>query len=227
MREFDLTTEFNEFYAALAAEKQALGPATGERLLSLLERQALAWRTSHGELAVELYRHAQYVMAALADEALLNCEWAGREEWRGRLLETRLFGTYRAGELFFARLDALLAKRDPIYSELARIYLLALILGFEGKWRGREGAEAELARYRRQLFRLIFQRDPELRVRPEPLFPAAYAVTLDEGAGRHLPYLKPWLLLIGLIAVFWVAASVPLWDRLSADLETILKGILA
>src|ERR1051325_864423 len=48
------------------------------KLLSILERQALEAGREGGDFGVELYRKAQYAMAALADETFLNLNWIGR-----------------------------------------------------------------------------------------------------------------------------------------------------
>lgn len=213
------------FAAEGGGAREAASPAVvWQELVNLLERQALAARAGGGDLAGELYRQAQFVMAALADEVFLNLDWPGREEWRSNLLEAKFFGSHRAGDLFFARLDDLLARRGAVYTDLAHIYLLALALGFEGKYRGEPGAEAALTAYRQRLFRFVFHRDPQLA--EETIVPQAYAVTLEEGSGRRLPYLKPWVLFGVAVVVVWVAVSFPLWWYLTADVDEILRRIL-
>ena len=47
-------------------------------------------RRTGGEYASALYRRAQYVMAALADETFLYLDWPGRDAWRANLLEFKL-----------------------------------------------------------------------------------------------------------------------------------------
>lgn len=214
-----------DFGAAGGLAREDLSPAgVWQTLVNLLERQAVAARAGGGDLAGELYRHAQFVMAALADEELLNLDWAGRDEWRSSLLEAKFFGSHRAGDLFFVRLEELLANRGAVYVDLAHVYLMALALGFEGRYRGELGAEAALASYRQRLFRFIFHRDPELA--SEHLLPQAYAVTLEEGSGRRLPHLKPWVLAGVAVVALWVAVSFPIWWRLTGPLDEILQGIL-
>jgi type VI secretion system protein ImpK len=251
-----LLGQFREFYAELARLKEKVargdwlfaaegeageappaepaGPtepelsptAVWQTLLTLLERQALAARRAGGDFATAVYAQAQYVMAALADETFIHLEWTGREAWKSHLLEAKLFGSHRAGEVLFQRLDELLTSRDPVYVELARIYLLALGLGFEGKYRDRETGPADLAIYRRKLYHFIFSREPTLPVGEERLLPQAYAATLEEGAGGRLPYLRPWVLAFALVVTLWVAATHPLWRQLIGQLEVILARIL-
>src|SRR5262245_45366266 len=68
--------------------------AVWRRLVSLLERQSLDAAQQGGDFAVEIYRRAQYAMAALADEIFLHVDWAGRESWRDHLLEAKFFGSH-------------------------------------------------------------------------------------------------------------------------------------
>ncbi|HEX4955275.1 MAG TPA: DotU family type IV/VI secretion system protein [Thermoanaerobaculia bacterium] len=202
------------------------GTEAVDTLASLLERQALAHHAGRGDVGAELQRQAHYVMAAVVDELFLKLDWPGREAWKSHLLEARLFGSHRAGEVFFSRLDKLLAWRDPIYTDLATVYLVALGLGFQGKFRGRPEAERELALYRQRLFRMLHGRDPGLAAQEGPLIPQAYAATLGEGTIRQLSYLKTWgLVAVGVIAL-WLAASVWIWGWLAKDLRSILETIL-
>src|SRR5947209_3942754 len=88
-----------------------------QRLVSLFERQeAQAWRYG-GTYGAEFYKEAQYVMVALADEIFLNTQWEGQRFWVSNLLESKIFRTHVAGELFFQRLDRLLVDRDPVFPE--------------------------------------------------------------------------------------------------------------
>src|SRR5580658_64213 len=81
-----------------------------QQLVSLLERQSLE-AGQGGAFAYEVYREAQYVMAALADEIFLHLDWEGRSRWT--LLESELFHSHAAGEVFFQRVEDLLRQRDP------------------------------------------------------------------------------------------------------------------
>src|ERR1051325_10339910 len=111
------------------------------KLLSILERQALEAGREGGDFGVELYRKAQYAMAALADETFLTLNGIARGAWRQHLLESRLFGSHRAGDELFEKIDELLRARDSLHLELARVYLMVLALGFQGKFRGKRSEE--------------------------------------------------------------------------------------
>lgn len=191
-------------------------------LLSLMERQAIEAGEAGGSFAFEVYREAQYVMAALADEIFLHLEWEGREEWP--LLETRLFQTHYAGEELFNRLDVLLQRDDPFYSDLASVYFLALSLGFKGKYRGVRSNR--LASYRQQLFALIYRRSPKLFSSNAPLFPLGYQNVMEDLAIRKLPSHWVWLWLITGVLVIWVAVSQYAWSSATSSISCLMCNLL-
>jgi len=195
-----------------------------QALLAVLERQAAA-AARVGGYSSDIYRDAQYVMTALVDEVFLYLDWPGRQVWRANLLETRLFDSHRAGEAVFERLDAILSGRDPIYADLARIYLLALALGFAGRYRGAGGA-ARLETYRRDLFTFIANKDPELLRGTAHLFPEAYRSTLDQGEAQRLPNLRRWISAAVLLLALWLGTSYWVWRHRVEPLEPLVQRIL-
>jgi type VI secretion system protein ImpK len=206
--------ERTEDLRALAAR------SVSERLLTLLETQALDAGKQGGEYGASFYREAQYVMAALGDEVFLNLDWQGKEAWESNLLETRLFGTHTAGELFFHRLDALLRDRDPVYRDVGAVYLMALCLGFKGRFRGTPRV-AELEEYRRQCFSFVFRRQPSLLKGERRLFPQAYAHTVAEGTRVALPHTGRWLAALAVVALFYLAVSHGLWRDVTLPLRDV------
>lgn len=208
------------------AAAPAVAPATvWQALLGVLSRQEAEVRRSGGEYALAIYRRAQYVMAALADEIFLYLDWPGREAWRTNLLEFKLFQTYRAGEEVFRRIEALLRTRDPADSELAKIYLMALALGFRGELRGPE-AQARIDWYRRELYTFLTHRDPGTPREPRSLFPEAYQSTLEtSGASRRLSAARRWLLAGLVLAVLWIVAQHRVWIGVVEDLQPLVDKI--
>ena len=199
--------------------------AVWRRLVSLLERQSLDAGHQGGDFAVDIYRRAQYAMAALADEIFLHVDWVGRESWRDHLLEAKFFGTHRAGEELFERIEDLLHDRDALFAELARVYLMVLGLGFQGRYRGKPDAEETIAVYRRRLFRFIFSRDPQAVHGNQYVVPQAYTATLDEAIATELPYLRPWVWAIVAAVVLWIGGSFAIWKYSIADLVPIIARI--
>jgi type VI secretion system protein ImpK len=238
-----LLAQFREFYAELArlkaiainpvGELSQLAPADSrepavqvediwQKLLTLLESQSERASRSGGAFGYEVYREAQYVMAALADEFFLNENWPGRQNWP--LLENRLFRSSAAGELVFKKLDLLLLQRDPVYLDLAAVYFFALSLGFQGKFRQND-PHNQLEHYKRQLFAMIFRHNPELLQQGNRLVPQTYLHTLTEGKALKLPHPRKWLLLFAAIIVVWLVASHVLWLRLTDPIDEHLDEI--
>jgi type VI secretion system protein ImpK len=217
---------FREFYAEVARQRRAVladpwpraaaeGSASGPpsahavsgRLMSLLERQALDAARHGGETGAGLHADAQYVMAALADEVFLHLDWWGRGPWAASLLEARLFGTQVAGERIFDRIDTLLRDRDPVQRDLAAVYLMALSLGFQGRYRDSRGAH-RLEEYRRELFGFVFRRQPSLARGERRLFPRAYEHTLRSEPPPPARRVTRWAaVLAGTLLVYLVAAG--------------------
>lgn len=196
-----------------------------QRLQSLLEMQALEAGRRGGEYGVLYYQEAQYVMAALADEIFLHLDWPGRGYWKDDLLETRLFKTYAAGERFFTRLDKLLSTGDRVQAELAVVYLLALSLGFRGKYRGGKH-DQRLLDYRKQLYYYIYQRRPDLTDQTRRLTPQGYDHTQADALARMLPSPARWFWLLGGAAVGYLVVAHWLWrDAVAPLVRTLSTGL--
>lgn len=205
---------------------EAVAATIWQALLELMERQAIAVRRSGGEFAAEVFKEAQYAMAALADEVFIHLDWRGRDEWQANLLEQRLFGTHRAGDVIFERIERILHTRDPLDADLAKIYLMVLALGFLGRYRRSADGQARVDSYRRQLYAFITNEDPDAQREAKPLFPEAYNSTLEVGEGRRLAPASRWFLGLTLIVLLWVAVSHYLWRGLITEMEPIVERIL-
>ncbi len=237
-----LLDQFREFHGTMAqsavqAKCLVQNPETGEscsggrpedireRLFALLERQGLEARRQGGDYGARYYEEAQYIMAVLADDVFIALDWPGADGWCISPLEYRLFGSKLAGVEFFRRLDRLLERRDSARTELAAVFLLALALGFRGKYRGRDDAGA-LQRYRERLYNFIYNRAPrpgEARL----LCPEAYSVTVAEGEVRNLPAVRRWGQTFVLVVLLLLGLSHVLWLRATTGLVELLNKILA
>lgn len=224
-----LLSMFQEFHAELSGIRNALSlgdrmaeqgqplpdPAQvavriNRRLHRLLDTQAATAMRQGGRFGVELYREAQYVMAALADEVLLHGDaWTGREHWLDNLLELSLFGTRVAGERVFQRLDALLAGPPQQEYELLSVYLAALSLGFRGRYH-RPQDEPIRRRYRQGLADRLGEATGYAGPSPS-LCPAAYASTVTEGREVRLPHLRPWLYGLLIVLALHTAVAHGVW----------------
>lgn len=194
------------------------------RLVTLFQRQALAAWKNGGSYGAEFYKEAQYVMVALADEIFLHMEWEGQRAWITNLLEAKIFRTHGAGQFFFEKLDRLLREQNPIYKDLAAVYLMALSLGFKGKYYGMDD-RGKLARYRQQLFTFICGREPDLDDEARYLFPEAYYHNVREESQRKLSDPRIWIVVLGLVIVLYTAATHAFWIQFTQELNTVNLSI--
>jgi type VI secretion system protein ImpK len=192
------------------------------RLQHVLEQLALEAAVHGGELGAAKFRDAQYAMAALADEIFLHLDWPGREAWLDTMLERALFGTQIAGEDFFRRIDDLLPVRTGASVDVATVYFMVLGLGFEGRYRGRDGSI--LGGYRARLYRFLYRH--ESGHTNEVLAPQAYAHTLRGSRPARLPLVQRWAIILAVAITAYLVASQLIWHELSAGLRETSKQIL-
>lgn len=196
-----------------------------EMLLACLERQdAEISRWGKGPV-LELYRQVEYVMVAVADEIFVNWAWSGAAYWSANLLETARFGTRRAGDAIFARIERLIAEPHPAHKELAAVYLAALGLGFQGRYAGRSDRGA-IDRYKYGLHKLVFDRAPDLTDSFRQLMPECYESTLAIGTGRRLGSPRIWWWAAAAAVAIWLIVSQAMWMRLTAPLYTHIDSII-
>ncbi|MDC0344792.1 DotU family type IV/VI secretion system protein [Alphaproteobacteria bacterium] len=195
-----------------------------DELGRILKHQALEAPRHGGEFASDFYREAQFVMAALADEVFLGMKWDGRTYWEDHLLESQLFGSHTAGEVFFSRLERFLQERDSVRSDVAYIYLMALGLGFRGKYHGVDD-QGRLDSYKRQLYSFIYHQDPQLFEGGGKLCPESYVHVSTTSEGRRLHDFRPWFFAFGFVLLVLLFASYAMWYQSTAPLNKTLSQI--
>lgn len=169
---------------------------------------------------------ARYLMAAFADDVFENLAWAGQADWKLVPLEKQYFGSTDGGTVVLQRIGQLLAAPAPDSLGMARAYLTALALGFQGALRGTPDGAAKLADLRLRLWQLI---DAGSAGGPDAaghLFHEAYRYTQAGGRPQRLPVLWGWALGLAAVLVFWWGFSIPLWREAVAALESVLSHIL-
>ncbi|MBZ5524629.1 MAG: DotU family type IV/VI secretion system protein [Acidobacteriia bacterium] len=224
-----LMARFEEFYREVALLKSQLaGHATAsfpsaqeaqQRLLALLMRQESETERIGTLLGVEMYRQAQRVMAALADEIFATRKWPQGAEWPS--LEAALFevsgpaGLSPGGQCL-KKLDQLLEQDDPVYRELAEVYFYVLAM--------REPGHGDTNGRMQALYRMI---DASGNGAPadQRAFSRSYAHTLVENKISFLPSPRNSLLLLAAIVLSWLLLSSALWTALSAPIERQLDEI--
>lgn len=80
-------------------------------------------------------RDAEFAVVAFLDETILSSRDPKAEDWRKRPLNIELFGQAIAGDVFFDKLNDIERRRDsPQLADLLEVFLLCLLLGFEGRF---------------------------------------------------------------------------------------------
>jgi type VI secretion system protein ImpK len=202
-----------------------VGTVIWQRLITLFQRQEInAWKNG-GSYGVQAYKESKYVMVALADDIFLHLEWEGQVAWVSNLLEAQIFGSHSAGQDFFENLELLLREQNPNFRDLAKVYLMALSLGFEGKYYGMSDRGAKLARYRRRLFTFIYDREPDLDDETRYVFPEAYYHNVREEGRGKLSDPRKWIVVLCLVIVVYTAATQAFWIQFTRELNTVNQSI--
>jgi type IV/VI secretion system ImpK/VasF family protein len=214
--------------AALPTDAQGAAEALSKKLQEVLELQAAEAKWMGGEIAAR-YPDAQYAMAALADETFTLLEWEGQAAWQDHLLEQHLFHGRAAGYDLFKRIDHLLkeAPNTPVSRDLARVYLMVLAAGFNGKYR-QFGLTRALTEYRQRLYEYIYRDDALLLYAPDRvLIPEIATRTVVGQAVSRVSSAQRWAAILAFVAVSYAVMAHVAWNRLSADLKDVTGRIVA
>lgn len=166
-----------------------------------------------------------YVMAALADEALLHqVDWPGSHQWMGILLEQALYGSRVAGEDIFelgqAIADGVIVGR----ADLAAAILLALALGFRGRWHGIDDHGA-IEKLRRQLYETVYSQPPPTNLVWQSALPSPLEPVLANGRLVRLPRTAPWLIAIAVVALGTLGLSGLIWISATKDVVETARAV--
>ena len=131
-----------------------------------------------------------FAVVAFLDSVVLNSKDPVRAEWERRPLQEELFGKADAGIVFFEKLDRFCSRRDSEQlGDILEVYLLCLLLGFEGRYSGAPRAErgtliAITDNLRRRIEKI---RGREDEISPQPLFAPSQSPPLAQRSpGRQL-----------------------------------------
>lgn len=125
----------------------------------------------------ESHKAVLAVVAAI-DEAVLSSTNPGFRDWSRDTLQTSLFGSHIAGDTFFEHLrDLISADPSPRNSELLEVYQICLLLGYRGRYGGRESeARSLITRIEERLQRTQGGRPPlGIDLSPQAAAPVAAA----------------------------------------------------
>jgi type VI secretion system protein ImpK len=89
-------------------------------------------------------RDTHFAVVAFLDSVVLHSKDAVRAEWEKKPLQQELFGQTDAGVIFFEKLDQFRSRRDSEQlADILEVFLLCLLLGFEGRYSGGQRGELE------------------------------------------------------------------------------------
>lgn len=191
------------------------------RLNIFLQGTTSAYIQDQGDFIMSSLQEVTYLMAALADEAMLNFNWTGQNQWSNNLLENKFFGTHKAGEEVFNRIDSFLTNRNPLLTEIAEIYLKTLALGFKGKYKRHN--QGMIISYRKKLYRFITQNDIDSN--SNKIFLQGYNFTLSNLPAQYFPNHNTWdYVFYSFIVVFVIGTSI-FWEVEVASINSLLTSI--
>ena len=194
-------------------------------LIAELEVRGKDFSLYGGEYGARLYQRVIYVFAAFADEIMLANQWNGREVWLKTPLEVRLFGSQSAGDDIFSDIENGLADYEIGKRDLARTYLMALNLGFKGRYKDTPSEEI-INSHKSALFLLITDRDASREEAGKSFLGNVYQYNQTGGAPKLMPYLRPWLVSIASVIVLYVIASHLIWTSEVSDLEAYVQSLI-
>ena len=208
------------------SDPEAAAESLSKRLSELLDLQAAEAKWMGGEVA-QRYPDAQYAMAALADEIFTHMEWNGQTAWPKHRLEAKMFRTHGAELEVYKRIDKLLKELPDtvVARDLARVYLLVLAAGFQGKWRP-FGLSRPIAEYRRRLYEYVHGADPlMLYAADRRIFPEAASRTLAGQAISRYSAAQRWAVILAILVVTYTVVAHVAWSRASSDLKDVTTRI--
>lgn len=223
-----LLTKLRGFYAVVVRLKQEIERGEEDvsvervqgELRSYMDEQLRA--EGGDDVGYHLYDELKYVMVAIADDAFLHLDvqWPGRAKWLANPLEKQIFGTQTVGGAFFQHIDELLATRDKSKEEIATAYLIALLMGFKGRFRGRD--EGELASYRERLAYFVSLGQRGSVDESKPVFPDAYAHTVKKEPTEMLPDSRRYVRLLALVLIGYLGVAHLLWHMRTDDIRKVV-----
>jgi type VI secretion system protein ImpK len=82
-------------------------------------------------------KDTHFAVVAFLDSVVLHSKEPVHVEWESKTLQEELFGKSEAGVVFFEKLEHFRSRRDSQQlADILEVYLLCLLLGFEGRYSG-------------------------------------------------------------------------------------------
>ena len=151
-------------------------------------------------------RDTHFAVVAFLDAVVLHSKDAVRAEWERKPLQEELFGQADAGVIFFEKLDQFRSRRDSEQlADILEVYLLCLLLGFEGRYAGGQRGELESITDSLRM-RIEYIRGRDDRISPSgSLPPGVVPAAAPKDPGRnHLRLLAIGLAVFALLCCFLI-----------------------
>ncbi|MDR0744511.1 MAG: DotU family type IV/VI secretion system protein [Holosporales bacterium] len=196
-----------------------------KKLISVIENAAEVMLI-RSRITNKLAEDAKYIMTVLTDEIFINLRWEGSKLWRFSLLEKQIFQSEVAGDKFFIMLDEIMANMNAISEELAFLYLMALSLGFKGRYRDTENSIEHISWYKERLYSLLHDKPSRLYYPGRHyLIGSCYEHTYTESNNSILPDIRFWTLCTIAIISLYIVISYFVWYSITSDVSDILRNI--
>jgi type VI secretion system protein ImpK len=234
---------FSAFYTEVLREKQKALSQAGPQLQKLDEakmrfiaEQIIAHLESFlrdseeealkgGSYIQSGYKTVQYIAVVLTDEIFLNLNWQGQAYWDKNILESRLFNTRKGGEKLFHDLGDFLEQNDMLRTDIAAVYLHALALGFQGKYRHTQDLSI-IDLFMGKLYEFIYRQSPKVFTHDANLFPEAYAYTIRDAEPQKLPDPYRWYYYYLMGVTAFLLITYIMWFDLTFELKSSLYELI-
>ncbi|MDR0552896.1 MAG: DotU family type IV/VI secretion system protein [Holosporales bacterium] len=182
--------------------------------------------SSRSRLGSKKIDEVKYIITVLADEIFINMKWEGAKFWRFSLLEKQIFQSEVAGEKFFAMLDEFLSNMNNIQEEMAFLYLMAISLGFKGKYRGQEDMPEYISWYKDRLYSILHNKPSRLFYPGrQNMINQCYEHTFMDHDKKEIPDTRFWSICIMAIVTAYIAVSFAVWFGITNEINDVLKHI--
>lgn len=154
-------------------------------------------------------RDTHFAVVAFLDAVILNSNDPVRSEWERRTLQEELFDKTDAGVVFFEKLDHFQQRRDsPQLADLLEVYLLCLLLGFEGRYVGGRGELTSISESVRR--RIDDIRGRTRHISPSCDLPAQNSPPVQANSRPQNKYLRVALMSIAITIACYLAFKMDL-----------------
>ena len=150
-------------------------------------------------------RDTHFAVVALLDSVVLHSNDPVRAEWERKLLQEELFDKTDAGIVFFEKLAQFHSRRDSeTLANILEVYLLCLLLGFEGRYSGasRGDLDSIVDRTRRRIENI---RGRATQISPSGVLPMEPPVA-EAPQDRHIDRFRWIAFAIIIFTVLWFVA---------------------